>query len=254
MPSGTGARDEAIGSPLRGAPTTTRVLPMRAPTPLSTAQPPGICRPRCHSVAVPRSLWPSSRSRSLWKISASALIAGLHARLLCQSGPGFGARFTAAVLGFKALVLIARGSTALVLDAPTTSFLAPSVAQSVYIASHSLTALLTCVCIVLMISERVRAEFEHLASHDGLTGALSRRTAEDALRAVTIDGADNTTQPAAKAASARGRKCIRVSNKFMKIDRALNTGILARPLTITIGDDEIELSSLIPQKPHLVGG
>jgi hypothetical protein len=40
----------------------------------------------------------------------------------------------------------------------------------------------------------------------------------------------------------------------MKIDRALDIVILARPLTITIGDDEIELSSLIPQKPHLVGG
>ena len=31
MPSGTGVRADCIGSPLRGAPMTTRVLPMRAP-------------------------------------------------------------------------------------------------------------------------------------------------------------------------------------------------------------------------------
>ena len=35
--------------------------------------------------------------------------------------------------------------------------------------------LLTAISLVLMATDRVRAEFEHLASHDSLTNALSRR-------------------------------------------------------------------------------
>ena len=45
----------------------------------------------------------------------------------------------------------------------------------VYVISLVFSILLYSVGIVLMVSERLRAELEHLATHDSLTGALNRR-------------------------------------------------------------------------------
>jgi diguanylate cyclase (GGDEF)-like protein len=51
--------------------------------------------------------------------------------------------------------------------------------QTAYLGTYSFSVLLVCVGVLLMASERVRSEFEHLATHDGLTGALTRRALLD---------------------------------------------------------------------------
>lgn len=127
-------------------------------------------------------IWPDFRARLLVFGVGSVVISGLHARLLWRSGSGFAARFTAAVLGAKVAMLAARATATWLSDLPTTTFLTPSPAQLVYFASYSVSALLMSLGVILMVSERLRQEFEQLASHDGLTGALTRRAAEDALR------------------------------------------------------------------------
>jgi diguanylate cyclase (GGDEF)-like protein len=45
----------------------------------------------------------------------------------------------------------------------------------IYVISYPFLMLLTAISLILMATDRVRAEFEHLASHDSLTNALSRR-------------------------------------------------------------------------------
>ncbi len=47
--------------------------------------------------------------------------------------------------------------------------------QSIYIIMYSVTALLLSIAAVLMATERVRLEFEFMATHDPLTGVLNRR-------------------------------------------------------------------------------
>lgn len=46
--------------------------------------------------------------------------------------------------------------------------------QVVHLMAYAFAGLLMTVSQVLMASERMRAEFEHVATHDQLTGALSR--------------------------------------------------------------------------------
>jgi diguanylate cyclase (GGDEF)-like protein len=75
--------------------------------------------------------------------------------------------------------LVTRGLSSLWMDAPDTDRLAPSWMQTAYLGTYSFSVLLVCVGVLLMASERVRSEFEHLATHDGLTGALTRRALLD---------------------------------------------------------------------------
>ena len=45
----------------------------------------------------------------------------------------------------------------------------------IYVVAHPFVMLLLAISLVLMATDRVRAEFEHLATHDSLTNALTRR-------------------------------------------------------------------------------
>ncbi|KQP45100.1 diguanylate cyclase [Pseudorhodoferax sp. Leaf274] len=105
-----------------------------------------------------------------------AVVLLVHIRLLLQHrGCGFAARFTAGVLTVQALVLLVRAVSTFWLDTPTSYRFTPSPVQSVYVATYSFSVLLVSVGVLLMASERLRSEFEHLANHDSLTGALARR-------------------------------------------------------------------------------
>ena len=52
--------------------------------------------------------------------------------------------------------------------------LEPSFWQNLYIATYSFTTLSLSIGAILMATDAVRAEFQHLLAHDALTGALSR--------------------------------------------------------------------------------
>ena len=112
---------------------------------------------------------------------AATLLA--HARLLYRHGRGFAARFTMAIMALQALVALARAATTFWFDTAQAERYTPSLVQLVYLSTFNFTLLLVCVGVLLMASERLREEFEHLASHDGLTGALTRRAILEACAA-----------------------------------------------------------------------
>jgi diguanylate cyclase (GGDEF)-like protein len=79
-------------------------------------------------------------------------------------------------MGWQTLVLLARALTTFWLDSPTTwRFDGGSFLQAIYIGTYSCSILVVLVGAQLMVNERVRQEFEHLATHDDLTGAFNRR-------------------------------------------------------------------------------
>ena len=124
-------------------------------------------------------LWvlPDYRMRVLIFTSTLALICVFHVRLLLRHCHGFASRLIVGVLSAQALILLARGVSSLWLDSPTSDRFAPSLVQTAYLAAFSFAVLLVSVGVLLMASERLRSEFEHLATHDGLTGAFTRRAA-----------------------------------------------------------------------------
>ena len=105
------------------------------------------------------------------------LICVFHVRFLLRHCRGFASRLIVWVLSAQALVLLTRGVSSLWLDSPTSDRFAPSLVQTAYLAAFSFAVLLVSVGVLLMASERLRSEFEHLATHDGLTGAFTRRAA-----------------------------------------------------------------------------
>lgn len=106
---------------------------------------------------------------------------GVHAVLVIRHGPaGFAARLTQTVLV---------GATAIQLMRLTFSFIQPlgahifdaSPAHLVYLVGFPVSVLLLSVSFVLLASDRLHDDLEHLAMHDPLTGALTRRHMGDAF-------------------------------------------------------------------------
>jgi GGDEF domain-containing protein len=52
--------------------------------------------------------------------------------------------------------------------------------QTYLVTTYAFCLLMLCIGVVLMATDKLRAEFEHMASHDSLTGALTRRALLDA--------------------------------------------------------------------------
>lgn len=97
-----------------------------------------------------------------------------HARLLFKNGANhLFTKLTAGVLllqtGFLVLRLVAS-----FIDSSTAGIFDTSLFQTVYVTAYALCILLASIGFVLMASERVRSEFEHMATHDHLTGSLTR--------------------------------------------------------------------------------
>lgn len=63
---------------------------------------------------------------------------------------------------------------------PDSSLFILSPAQTYLVSTYAACMLLLGIGVVLMATDKLRAEFEHLASHDSLTGALTRRALIDA--------------------------------------------------------------------------
>ena len=103
------------------------------------------------------------------------LLFAAHTRLLLRHGQGFAARFTTAVVALQALVFGARFVAVYWVDSADDNRFTANLIHAAYFISFSFMVLLFLVGVLLMASERVRAEFEELATFDSLTGALNRR-------------------------------------------------------------------------------
>lgn len=88
--------------------------------------------------------------------------------------PGFSSRLAAGVLAAQVLVLVGRGVSSLWLDSADSDRFAPRWRRRPT-WGFQLFGVARQRGVLLMASERVRSEFEHLATHDSLTGALARR-------------------------------------------------------------------------------
>jgi diguanylate cyclase (GGDEF)-like protein len=92
-------------------------------------------------------------------------------------GTSFSARFTLLVSVTEALVLLLRAASALATE--STNLLQSSPIQSIYITAYAVAMLMLTVGLVLLAADRLRSELEHLATHDPLTGILTRRALLD---------------------------------------------------------------------------
>jgi diguanylate cyclase (GGDEF)-like protein len=107
--------------------------------------------------------------------SLLAVIFLRHAMLLARQHSGnIFTRLTAMTLLTLAVIAVLRAGTTMA-GVGITGVFDPKAAQVLYVMGFSMGLLLVSVGTVLMSSERMRAEFEQLATHDPLTGAMSRR-------------------------------------------------------------------------------
>lgn len=104
----------------------------------------------------------------------TALTTSMGIVLLRHGRHGFATMFTVVALLLQSLAQIMRFINALDIP-PDSSMFILSPAQQIYVTSYTFCLLMAMVGIVLMATEELRREFEHQASHDSLTGALTRR-------------------------------------------------------------------------------
>ncbi|MDM0088640.1 MULTISPECIES: GGDEF domain-containing protein [unclassified Variovorax] len=111
---------------------------------------------------------------AVFTVTISVLFA-FHAQLYLRHRLShLGMRVMTGLLLLQATVAGLRFVTVL-FGAAGSDLLQPSWLQVIYIVMYSFTALLMSIAGVLMATDRVRIEFEFLASHDPLTGVLNRR-------------------------------------------------------------------------------
>ena len=111
---------------------------------------------------------------AVFTLAIAALFAA-HARLYLQHPLAhFGMRLMTILLIAQAVAAGLR-FLSVMLGAAGVGLLEVSLLQGLYIVMYSLTALMLSIAGVLMATDRVRVEFEFLATHDPLTGVLNRR-------------------------------------------------------------------------------
>ena len=94
--------------------------------------------------------------------------------LLCHGGKRFPVRLVEVVLALHIAVLAVRLSSTLVGRAGS-DLMEPSLYQTLYIGAYVLTVLMLSIGAVLMATDRLTTELNHLATHDALTHTLNRR-------------------------------------------------------------------------------
>ena len=98
--------------------------------------------------------------------------------LLRHGGKRFPVRLVEVVLVLHIAVLAVRLSTTLVGRAGN-DLMEPSLYQTLYIGAYVLTVLMLSIGAVLMATDRLTTELNHLATHDALTHTLNRRALLD---------------------------------------------------------------------------
>ncbi len=118
---------------------------------------------------------PDYRVRVAIFTATVTVIFAAHTRVLLRHGRGFAARFATVITGLQTLVFSIRLVTSCWVDSADANRFTASPIHTAYFISFSFMVLLFLLGVLLMASERVRGEFEHLATYDSLTGALNRR-------------------------------------------------------------------------------
>ncbi len=95
-------------------------------------------------------------------------------RIWRQGPENFSTRFTVVVLLVHVMVLLLRFFSAW-MPLAEEGLLTPTRVQSLYVGSNAMMLLALGMGLILMAGDRLREEFEHLASHDALTNVLTRR-------------------------------------------------------------------------------
>lgn len=127
---------------------------------------------------------PSYHMRLVLSTVVTACLAGVHAWLIFRQGSITFARGLAVgvllfLFGAQVMRLVTSFSAPFPLNA---EFFDTSALQLTYITSFAFSVLLFSISAVLMATDRLRIELEHLANHDSLTNALTRRHMDDACR------------------------------------------------------------------------
>ena len=118
---------------------------------------------------------PSYRPRLMIYVAVITTLSTIHAHLIFRRGTRTFAHWFAFVV-----LLLSIGSQVLRF---TTAWLFPlgtgildnTPQNLIYVIAHPFVMLLFAISLILMATDRVRAEFEHIATHDSLTNALTRR-------------------------------------------------------------------------------
>ncbi len=111
----------------------------------------------------------------------ACLFAALVWLVLKQGANTFARMLTAGVLMGNAVIQLLRLVTSFQLPADA-AFLDAAPHQQVYLTSYAFLILLLSIGMVLMANDRLRTELEHLATHDSLTSALTRRHINEACQ------------------------------------------------------------------------
>ncbi len=125
---------------------------------------------------------PDYRMRLVSSGLMMAFLFGVHGLLILKQGVN---KFPK-ILAF----IVLAGTTATHVMRVVTSFTSPFGAelfetapqQQIYLTSHAFLILMMSISLVLMATERLRTELEHLATHDSLTNALTRRHMNEACQ------------------------------------------------------------------------
>ena len=118
---------------------------------------------------------PQYEVRVVLSTVAMMWILGVHARLLVTvPSANVFTRPTGYLLILQCVLLMLRMVDALQSNSRV-GLLDPSRMQITYLMAYTITFLLLTMGLILMAAERMRIEFEHMATHDSLTSALTRR-------------------------------------------------------------------------------
>lgn len=127
---------------------------------------------------------PSYHMRLVLTTVVTACLSGVHAWLVFRQGSitfsrGLAVGVLVFLFGAQVMRLVTSFSAPFPLNA---EFFDTSALQLTYITSFAFSVLLFSISAVLMATDRLRIELEHLANHDSLTNALTRRHMDDACR------------------------------------------------------------------------
>ena len=119
--------------------------------------------------------WPNYAVRvGFFTVVMGALYAAQLRFMLRHGGRNFPVRLVEVILGLHMLVLGVRLVSILAGHAGN-DLMEPSLFQTLYIGAYALAVLMLTIGAVLMATDRLRTELEHLATYDSLTQTLNRR-------------------------------------------------------------------------------